>query len=177
MYMELTMEETIRDLQNLLIDALPYFEFPRCNLMDYIIKVEEVQEDLLKPEDFVLGVVWGEIEVPEDNKIPPKVLVEHSYFTAELTSEEINILALIMMNSWLQRQITSVENIRMKYSSSDFKFTSQAAHLGKLLTLQEETQRQAFHMQRLYKRRKFDSDGRYASNWSVLSEVSALDDY
>lgn len=81
-----------------------------------------------------------------------------------------------MMNSWLQRQITSIENIRMKYSGSDFKFTSQANHLSKLLTLLEETQRQSHHMQRLYKRRKVDKKGNIISNWSCLREVSAIDD-
>jgi hypothetical protein len=36
MYMELTPEDTIKDLQNLLVDALPGFEFPRKKL-DYEI--------------------------------------------------------------------------------------------------------------------------------------------
>lgn len=40
MYMELTPQDTIRDLQSLLIDAIPGFEFPRKNLTDYTIKVE-----------------------------------------------------------------------------------------------------------------------------------------
>ena len=64
----------------------------------------------------------------------------------------------------------------MKYSGSDFKFTSQANHLSKLLSLLEETQRQSHKMQRLYKRRKTDSKGNISSNWSILREVSALDD-
>ena len=38
MYMELTPEDTIKDLQNLLIEAIPGFEFPRVRL-DYTIKV------------------------------------------------------------------------------------------------------------------------------------------
>ena len=63
------------------------------------------------------------------------VAVDTSYFDADLTDEEINILALLMMRSWLQRQVTSIENIRMKYSGSDFKFTSQANHLAKLMAL------------------------------------------
>jgi len=46
----------------------------------------------------------------------------------------------------------------MKYSGSDFKFTSQANHLSKLLSLLSETHRQAHHMQRLYKRRRTDAD-------------------
>ena len=71
--------------------------------------------------------------------------------------------------------MTSIENIRMKYSGSDFKFTSQANHLAKLLNLLAETQRQSHHMQRLYKRRKTDSEGNISSNWSVLREVCAFD--
>jgi hypothetical protein len=82
-----------------------------------------------------------------------------SYFVTELSSEEINILAILMMNGWLQRQITTIENTRMKYSGTDFKMTSQANHLAKLLTLLAETQRQSHHMQRLYKRRKTGADG------------------
>ena len=61
MYMELTPEDTIKDMQNLLIDAIPGFEFPRKNLYAYEIKVAEIGEDELLPDDFVLGTVWGEI--------------------------------------------------------------------------------------------------------------------
>ena len=137
MYMELTPEDTVKDLRNLLIDAIPGFEFPRKSL-EYVI-------------------VEGE------------GLSDNSYFVSGLSSEEINILAILMMNSWLQRQVTTIENIRMKYSGTDFKMTSQANHLGKLLTLQAETQRQSRHMQRLYKRRKTDADGNVSSNWSVFA--------
>ena len=144
MYMELTPEDTMRDLRNLLMDAIPGFEFPRKNLMDYTIEEAE------------------------------NVLEDTSSFKAELSSEEINILAILMMISWTQRQITSIENTRMKFSSSDFKFTSQANHLSKLLNLLAETQRQSHHMQRLYKRRRFDDEGRYESNCSVLRDNSAL---
>ena len=63
----------------------------------------------------------------------------------------------------------------MKYSGSDFKFTSQANHLAKLLSLLEESRRDSFHMQRLYKRRKLGSSGAYKSNWSTLMESSALE--
>lgn len=176
MYMELTPEDTIRDLRNLLVDAIPGFEFPRKALMDnYVIETLVVEEDKVQQSDFVIGVVWGQL--PEDGADPiPEVYVERSHFLVDLTEEEENILAILMMNSWLQRQIASIENIRMKYSGSDFKFTSQANHLSKLLTLLEETQRQSHHMQRLYKRRKVDKKGNIISNWSCLREVSAIDD-
>ena len=173
MYLELTPEDTVRDLQNLLLDAIPGFEFPRCNLYDNHIEIVQIKEDLITKEDFVIGVVWNEEDSNELSEIP-KVLVERSYFNADLSEEEINILALLMKQGWVQRQVTSIENTRMKYSGSDFKMTSQANHLSKLLSLLEESRRDSFHMQRLYKRRKMTSSG-YQSNWSVLREKNAID--
>ena len=174
MYMELTPEDTIKDLQKLLINAIPGFEFPRKNLNDYILLIDKIPQSELTEEDFVIGIVWGEL--PEDNTTPSHVLVEKSYFQSELTTEEINILAILMMEAWIQRQVTSIENTRMKYSGSDFKMTSQANHLSKLLSLLSETQRQSLHLQRLYKRRRLNEKGNYESNWSVFRETRATDD-
>ena len=173
LYLELTPEDTLRDLQNLLMDAIPGFEFPRKDLYDYTIEILEVPEDEVTDEDFVLGTVWGDVE---DSTLleTPNVMVDKSRFNVELSAEEINILALLMKQGWVQRQVTSIENTRMKYSGADFKMTSQANHLAKLLTLLTESRRDAFHMQRLYKRRKL-ADGGYKSNWSSLMESSALD--
>ena len=138
MYLELTPEDTIRDAKQFLIDAIPYFEFPRFTLYDYNEELEE--------------------------------------YNVDLTAEEINILALLMKTAWLDRQINSIEVTRMKYSGADFKLTSQANHLSKLLQLKSENVRESTHAQRLYKRRKFNKDGTVASNWSCLIEESALDD-
>ena len=173
MYMELTPEDTVKDLQRLLIDSIPGFEFPRKDLYNYELKTEVIPEDQVQEGDFIIGVIWGEI--PSDNAKPPDVIIEKSTFGCELTSEEINILAVLMKHAWLQRQIASVENTRMKFSGSDFKFTSQANHLAKLLNLLAEVNREAHHMQRLYRRRKINKDGLYTSNWSVLRSNSALD--
>lgn len=138
MYMEWTEEDTRKDLKNILIDAIPGFEFPRFPLYDFDIDTET--------------------------------------FNCHLTSEEINIFALLMYNTWLQRQVASVEQTRMKYSGSDFKMTSQANHLAKLMELKKEAERQSHHMQRLYKRRKIiDKDGSIKSNWSTLRETSTFD--
>lgn len=138
MYMEWTEEDTLNDLKNILMDAIPGFEFPRFPLYDFDAEAEK--------------------------------------FGSHLTSEEINIFALLMYNAWLQRQIASIEQTRMKYSGADFKMTSQANHLAKLIELKKEAERQAHHMQRLYKRRKIiDNKGSIKSNWSTLMESSALD--
>lgn len=130
-----TPEDTEADMHNILIDALPGFEFPRFELYKY----------------------------------------NETSFDATLTDEEINILAILMYNTWLQRQVASIENIRMKYSGSDFKMTSQANHLAKLIELKKEAERQDRHMQRLYKRRRMNKDGEHIeSNWSSIMEESAL---
>lgn len=150
MYLEWTEMDTRKDLLNILIDSIPQFEFPRFPLYDYTVYAQEEKDS-------------------------DPTLKDH--YNCHLTSEEINIFALYMLNAWLQRQITSVENTRQKYSGADFKMTSQANHLDKLITLKKETERQAFHMQRLYKRRKIiDDKGSIKSNWSTLAENSALDD-
>ena len=174
MYVELTPQDTIKDLRNLLIDAIPGFEFPRHNLYDYSIESEIKFEDKVDKDDFIIGILWDEMSEDSINEVP-RVEIEHSSFVAELTSEEINILAILMMCAWVQRQVTSIENTRMKYSGTDFKMTSQANHLSKLLTLLNECNRQSLHMQRLYKRRKIIDNGEYRSNWSVLREKSTFD--
>jgi hypothetical protein len=173
MYIELTPEDTIKDLQNLLIDAIPGFEFPRQDISNYTIQVVQIKEDEVLDEDFIIGVVWDGLE--ENIVETPDVLVDRSCFNANLTSEEINILALLMKQSWVQRQVNSIENTRMKYYGSDFKMTSQANHLSKLMSLLETAKTESFHMQRLYKRRRLDDKGYYHSNWTVLRERSALD--
>lgn len=169
MYMELTPQDTIKDLQRLLLDAIPGFEFPRKCLTDYSIHTATIPEDQVEDGDFIIGIIWnsGLTTLPNVDGVPD-VLIEHSAFNVELTSEEINILALLMKCGWIQRQVSSIENTRMKYSGSDFKMTSQANHLSKLLSLLHEAQRESFHMQRLYKRRKLGDDGIYRSNWSIL---------
>ena len=168
MYMELTPEDTVKDLQRLLIDAIPGFEFPRKDLYKYEAKTVIMEESAVQEGDFIIGVVWHELSEGDDT--PPNVIVDQSSFDEELTSEEINILALLMMRGWLQRQVTSIENTRMKYSGSDFKMTSQANHLAKLLSLQTECRRESHHMQRLYKRREMTQENKYRSTWYWFGE-------
>lgn len=165
LYLEFTPQDTLRDLQNLLLNAIPGFEFPKIPLYNYKINIVEKAPDLIDATDFVVGYNEEGFAV-----------IEKSYFEEVLTVEEINILAILMLEGWVQRQVTSIEITRQKYSGTDFKMTSQANHLSKLLSLLAEIQRQSLHMQRLYKRRKIDSRGRVTSNWSSLRGVSALDD-
>lgn len=93
-------------------------------------------------------------------------------YEVDLTKEEINIIATYMVVEWYGQQLASVEVTRMKYSGNDFKFTSQAAHMGKLKEAKNEFERQGFHLQRLYKRRKRDDNGIMKSTMGDIMKTS-----
>ena len=144
MYLELTELDTFRMLEQLLLSAIEKFEFPRIDLTDYtLLEISNNEED-------------------------DTIKYEGGYFNNQLTHEEINILAVYMIVEWLSQQLASVENTRMKYSGSDFKFTSQANHMQKLLQLKKDYEREGFHLQRLYKRRAPDKNGIMRSTFGLL---------
>lgn len=134
MYMELTKEETYALQLELFQNSLHWFEFPRVDIYDYDLALEE--------------------------------------YNIDLSAEEINIIATYMIVEWLGQQLASVENTRLKYSGSDFKFTSQANHMHKLTNLQKEYERKGFHLQRLYKRRKADKNGIMRSTFGSIMDSS-----
>ena len=133
MYMELDKVQTDALLEELLINALPWFEFPRVSLQYNVLK---------------------------------------HCFKYELSDEEVNIIATYMMLGWFDQQLASVEVSRMKFSGSDFKFTSQANHMAKLKDLRKEYERIGFHLQRLYKRRKVDANGNIRSTFGNIMATS-----
>ncbi len=104
---EWTLEEELaiveRDWQELLRKAIFRFKYPRIDLT-----VEQIDDE-------------------EDTEL-------HSYqFVADLTNDEIQLLALYMKHEWVKRCIASWENIRQLYADKDF---SQANHLDKLNKLE-----------------------------------------
>jgi hypothetical protein len=138
--------------------AIQKFEFPRVDITQYEI-------DYIEDEGIYRGV--------ESDGAAVKILIySDGYFENRLTQEEINILSTYMIVEWLGQQLASVENTRMKYSGSDFKFTSQANHMAKLLALKKDYEREGFHLQRLYKRRKADEDGIMRSTFGSIMEAS-----
>ena len=156
MYLELTELDTFRMLEQLLLSAIEKFEFPRINLWDYELF------------DIVDQTTYCGAE--SDNKEVTAIIYGGGHFNGLLTHEEINILAVYMIVEWLSQQLASVENTRMKYSGSDFKFTSQANHMQKLLQLKKDYEREGFHLQRLYKRRIPDKHGIMRSTLGVIMQ-------
>lgn len=157
MFMELTELDTFRMLEELLITAIHKFEFPRVDLTVY------------ETEQFSDQSEYTGIE--SDGETVIAYLYDEGFFAAFLTEEEINILSTYMIVEWFGYQLASVENTRMKYSGTDFKFTSQANHMQKLLALKKDYEREGFHLQRLYKRRKADANGIMRSTFGQIMEV------
>jgi len=59
-------------------------------------------------------------------------------FNQDLTEEEMNILATIMRKYWLNDKIYNLELLQQKMTSKDWKLTSQAGHLLRLIALNQE---------------------------------------
>ena len=154
LYLELTELDTYRLLQDLLLSAIPKFEFPRKQLDDYNL------QDVID-----VGTYNGVESNSEDWEL---LIYGQGQFNVLLTDEEMNILATYMVVEWIGQQLASIENTRMKYSGADFKFTSQANHMQKLVTVKKEYEREGFHLQRLYKRRAKDKDGIPRSTFGVI---------
>lgn len=94
---------------------------------------------------------------------------DSSYFLENLEEEELNIISGLMVISWLQRQIASIDNTRQKYYGESFKLTSQAAHLNSLIKLKEDLEKTNHKQQRLYNRRTIDDNGVVKSRWSIFN--------
>lgn len=156
MYLEMTELDTFAILQELLVSAIFKFEFPRVNLNEY-------EESYVEDEVKYKGVESNNIETTA-------IIYAGGAFNASLSREEVNILATYMVVEWMGQQLASVENTRMKYSGSDFKFTSQANHMQKILQIKKDYEREGFHLQRLYKRRRVDENGRIRSTMNQIME-------
>ena len=87
MYLEFTELDTLEMLQDLLVAAIPRFEFPRFDIFDY-------DEGFLDS----VGTYQG---IESDNKEVPAIAWIGGTFNSSLTKEEINILALCMVVEWL----------------------------------------------------------------------------
>ena len=126
------------------------------------LTVEETEEMLVS----LLLDALPHFEFPRQNIFDYDT--ETMTFNVDLTYEEINIIGTYMIVEWMSQQLASVENTRMKYSGSDFKFTSQANHMSKILTVKKDYERLGFHLQRLYKRRKSDENGIMKSTFGSI---------
>ena len=147
MYLELTFDETVKILDSLFFDSLSEFTYPRFHINDYDVEAETEAVD--KDGQPILKGAFKEV----------------------LTNEEQDIIAEIMLLNWIRRQLYDTRIIRMRYSTSDFKQTSQAAHMQRLNAIVADQQRRIRQKLNLYSKRKIDKDGYIVPNADNLSTV------
>ena len=148
LYLEWTLEDTFKNLGSIFLDILPRFEWPKFLLYNYSTQA--------------IGMVAADGSV-----------VSYGKYFIDLTLEEVDIFSSLMATEWINRQILTVNLTRMKYSSKDFQFTSQANHIDKLLSTKENFERDNKKMQRLYQRRTIDANtGRTFPNYAALAASS-----
>lgn len=145
-----------------------YNEFLDSITDDMYMEITPDETNALLFALFKSAIIW--FEFPRFNIYDYDLDIEA--YNHDLTQEEIKIIATYMIVEWLGQQLANVELARMKYSGSDFKFTSQANHMHKLKDLQKEYERKGFHLQRLYKRRKVDNKGIMKSTFGSIMESS-----
>lgn len=148
MLMELSMEDTLSIIESIFFDAIPGFQYPKFNINKF------------DTEAITLDAV-------DENGEP----VVKGAFLTKLTNEEEDIIAELMLHEWYRRQLASTRLTQMRYSTSDFKQTSQAAHMQRLDSLIKEHGKTLYKKQSLYSRRKIDEDGMYYANYDALSGV------
>lgn len=102
MFMEFSELDTWRILQDLLISAIPNFEFPRHDISNYEL-FDAVDSDIYSG-------------VESDHKPVSLIIYAGGQFEINLSQEEIEILVYYMIVGWLDYQLASVELTRMKYS-------------------------------------------------------------
>lgn len=135
---------------------------------DMYMELSEAETEAMQFELFENALHWFEFPRVNIYDYSPDV----GEYNIELSREEINIIATYMIVEWLGQQLANVELARMMYSGSDFKFTSQANHMHKLTNLKKDYERQGFHLQRLYKRRKADDKGIMRSTLGSIMDSS-----
>jgi hypothetical protein len=131
---------------------------------DMYMELDQVQTEAMQFELFESALPWFEFPRVDIYDYDPEI----EEYNIELSAEEINIIATYMIIEWFGQQLANIELTRMKYSGSDFKFTSQANHMHKLNALRKEYERIGFHLQRLYKRRKKDANGIMRSTFGEI---------
>lgn len=148
--MELTPDETVDFLQDLLISSIPSFNFPKFDIYDYDLTYEYQDTE----NDFI---VYGK-------------------FNTNLTEEEKDILLEIMLKQWYERQLANTRLISLRYSTAEFKMSSQANHMQRLQTVIKEQEKIINHKQKMYGRRIMDEKTRrYKGNYDwMINEKNYL---
>ncbi len=104
------------------------------------LDAEELQLELMKIMEAALPrFLYPKVDLEARDNIL-------SSFAVVLTNAEIQIIASLMNQIWVEQQVSDIEKTRQLFSDNDFRLTSQASHLRALLTLQNSLKLQTREM-------------------------------
>ncbi len=156
LYLEMTYEDTFKMLEKMLLQAIAMFKWPRFPKYAF-------------NREIVTMIGDKKITTPEGEETTEEVVLSKGCWTVQLSLEEIDILSDLMMIKWMDTQLFSANNTVMKYSSADFKFTSQANHISKLSALRRDLEKSVNSKQSMYRRQKVDMFGNVTPDYDGLS--------
>lgn len=164
MYMELTYQDTFKALEKMLMQAISMFKWPRFPKYAY-------------NRSLITMVGEKEVKDEEGNSLIEEVILSKGCWTIQLTLEEVDILSDLMMLKWIDAQLFSANNTKMRYSSADFKFTSQANHISKLSGLRRDLEKSINSKQFMYRRQKIDIFGNVTPDYDGLASKPNYSDW
>lgn len=124
-----------------------------------VLTVEESEDDLI-------GIMESSFMMV---KFPRTDITKRSNTTKEfvydLPEKLQELISVAMKYEWAGRQIVRIENTRQKFTEGDFKLTSQANHLEKLLLMQDQCDKE---LSRKTMKRSYSTTSGQA-NWGGLA--------
>lgn len=84
-------------------------------------------------------------------------------FSADLTREEIQIIATLMVIEWLKLQNNNIDLLKLKYTGAEFKIYSQANHIDKIAEWLTKYKTENIDLQHLYGKREIMDTGAVSS--------------
>lgn len=143
MFLEMTLDDTLKIIDSLFFDSLYEFTYPRFRISNY------------DKDSITLDAV--------DEEGQPIV---RGRFEDILTNEEEDIIAEIMLLNWFRRQLATTRITQMRYSTSDFKQTSQAAHMQRLDAIINSQRKLLKHKFNNYSKRNINDDNYIVSGYN-----------
>lgn len=156
MYVFLDKKDTIAILQEILLNSICKFDCPKFQIEEF---------ELLDP------VFFDEEQIIDGKKTLIRKIEDDSYFKADLSMIEINIIAELMVLEWLGQQIFNGDLTTQLYTGSESRKDSQANHIAKLESLRKYWDGVCIRSQFDYSKKEKDPKGFVKSTFGNINKT------
>ena len=119
LYLEMTPEETIQDAKQFLLDAIPYFEFPRFALYDYDAELEQYNIDLTAEEINIFAILMKIAWLNRQIDSVEVTRMKYSGADFKFTSQANHLSELLTSKNEIVRESTHAQRLykRRKFNA------------------------------------------------------------